>query len=221
MSDDTQMSHDSTDDATVEDTQQNSDNEQKSEQVEKGDTVLTGDEKAESDESDESEENGDSEEKEGAPEEYETFTVPEGMTLDEEAIKVFTPLAKEIGLSQEKAQKLVDLYSDQVNRVTESILSELGKVRESWEKQVAEDPELSKKENQSVAKKAVINFEKVIPGFREMLDETGAGSHPVMVAAMLKIGKDFYTEDTFERGTGKSTPSFAKTMYPNSDFKDE
>ena len=42
------------------------------------------------------------------PEKYE-FKLPEGVTLDEAAIALVTPAFKELGLSQEQAQKLVDL----------------------------------------------------------------------------------------------------------------
>ena len=38
------------------------------------------------------------------------FTPPEGGELDANALAVFEPIAKELGLSQEQAQKLVDIY---------------------------------------------------------------------------------------------------------------
>ena len=47
------------------------------------------------------------------PEKYE-FKLPEGMTLDAEKLKVVEPLFKELGLSNEQAQKLVD-YQIQAN----------------------------------------------------------------------------------------------------------
>jgi len=45
---------------------------------------------------------------EGAPEKYEAFKVPEGVTIDETAATEFGALAKELNLTQENAQKLVD-----------------------------------------------------------------------------------------------------------------
>ena len=45
-----------------------------------------------------------------APESYTDFSVPEGHTLDAAAIESATPLFRELGLSQDQAQKLVDFY---------------------------------------------------------------------------------------------------------------
>ncbi len=46
---------------------------------------------------------------EGAPEKYE-FTVGEGVELDTEALKDFEPVARDLNLTNEQAQKLVDAY---------------------------------------------------------------------------------------------------------------
>lgn len=46
---------------------------------------------------------------EGAPEKYE-FQAAEGVELDTEALKEFEPVARELNLTNEQAQKLVDAY---------------------------------------------------------------------------------------------------------------
>ena len=46
---------------------------------------------------------------EGAPEKYE-FTAGEGVELDTEALKDFEPVARDLNLTNEQAQKLVDAY---------------------------------------------------------------------------------------------------------------
>jgi hypothetical protein len=48
------------------------------------------------------------------PEKYAEFKVPEGMELDKEMMNEATPLFKEIGLTQEKAQKIADLYGTKI-----------------------------------------------------------------------------------------------------------
>lgn len=45
----------------------------------------------------------------GAPEKY-AFTAPEGQELDTSALAQFEPVARELNLTQEQAQKLVDVY---------------------------------------------------------------------------------------------------------------
>ena len=48
---------------------------------------------------------------EGAPEKYEAFKLPEGFEANEEVLTSFTQLAKDSNLSQESAQKLIDLQA--------------------------------------------------------------------------------------------------------------
>ncbi|MDD1107598.1 peptidase, partial [Klebsiella pneumoniae] len=44
-----------------------------------------------------------------APEKYE-FTAPEGAELDSKAVELFEPVARELGLSNDQAQKLAGLW---------------------------------------------------------------------------------------------------------------
>ena len=53
------------------------------------------------------------------PEKYE-FKLPEGMTLDLEKLKIVEPVFKDLGLSNEQAQKLVDLQSQIVKNEEEA-----------------------------------------------------------------------------------------------------
>ena len=48
----------------------------------------------------------------GAPEAYTEFTVPEGYKLEGERLEQTQALFKELGLSQDKAQKLVDKFCE-------------------------------------------------------------------------------------------------------------
>jgi len=46
---------------------------------------------------------------EGPPEKYE-FQLPDGMELDQEALAEFDPIARELNLNNEQAQKLASIY---------------------------------------------------------------------------------------------------------------
>jgi len=53
--------------------------------------------------------------KEGAPDAYEDFKLPDGMEAAKELVDDFKPLLKdELNLSQDKAQKLIDFYTQKV-----------------------------------------------------------------------------------------------------------
>ena len=50
-------------------------------------------------------------EKDTKPTEYTDFALPEGMTMNSEVLDEFKPIALDVGLTQEQAQKMVDIYS--------------------------------------------------------------------------------------------------------------
>ncbi|KAE9882863.1 peptidase, partial [Escherichia coli] len=64
---------------------------------------------------------------EGAPEKYE-FTAGEGVELDTEALKDFEPVARDLNLTNEQAQKLVDAYPKILAGVQQ-------RQAEAWQKQ--------------------------------------------------------------------------------------
>src|SRR5437879_843733 len=49
-----------------------------------------------------------------APEAYTDFTAPEGYTLDAKTIDAVMPIFKELGLTQDQAQKLVTFHASQL-----------------------------------------------------------------------------------------------------------
>lgn len=152
--------------------------------------------------------------KPAVPETYE-FVAPEGVTLDASLVAEFTPIAKELGLTQEQAQKVVDLH-------TKAIAATETKIREAWESQQAgwleaakADPEIGGAkltDTVAVAKKAMDRF--ATPQLREVLEQTGLGNHPELVRLMAKIGKAI-SEDTLVGVNAGEAPDRLRSMYPS------
>jgi hypothetical protein len=71
-----------------------------------------------------------------APEKYEAFTMPEGMTADPKMVEAFSPVFKDAGLSQAGAQKIVDAYIANQN-AQQAAHSNVG---EAWRESVQNDP---------------------------------------------------------------------------------
>lgn len=137
-------------------------------------------------------EKAEKEKKPAAPEKYE-FTPPEGQELDANALAVFEPIAKELGLSQEQAQKLVDIYPQIQQQQAEA----WGKQVADWGEQVKADKEIGgDKFNASVgaAQRALDQFGNT--ELREYLNASGLGNHPALVRFCAKVGKAM-AEDTF------------------------
>jgi hypothetical protein len=153
----------------------------------------------------------------GAPDEYEPFQAPEGVELDPAKLETFTPLAKELNLSQENAQKLLDVYADTEIARAETAQQEWDELQDGWVSEAKEDKEIGGDNwNESVAMcaKAVDAFGT--PELKEMLNFTGAGNHPELIRMFAKIGKAV-SEDKFVFGNagdgGQKT--VAELLYPS------
>lgn len=127
-----------------------------------------------------------------APEAYE-FTAPEGVTLDPDAVAEFEPIARELDLTNEQAQKLVDIQAGLVR-----------KQYEAWDKQVATwvtEVKTDKEIGGTETKKSLVNAQAAItkfgtPELKAALDSTKMGNHPELVRVFARIGKAM-AEDSF------------------------
>lgn len=143
----------------------------------------------------------------GAPEKYE-FKAPEGSEYDPEILESFSGAAKEAGLTQDAAQKLIEkmapaLAARQVDQVNA--------IHEDWRQSALSDKEFGGEkltENLAVARKALDQF--ATPELRTLLDETGLGNHPEVIRMLYRTGKAI-SEDKFvggaSAGTGKADPT--------------
>jgi hypothetical protein len=150
---------------------------------------------------------------EGAPEKYE-FKAPEGKEFDAAVIENFSEVAKELNLSQDAAQKILDKMGPTIAaRQAEQVEA----VRNEWANASKSDKEFGGEklqENLGVAKKALDTF--ATPELRSLLNESGLGNHPEVIRFMYRAGMAI-SEDGFVTGKASkaSDTSMAQRMYPN------
>lgn len=149
----------------------------------------------------------------GAPDKYEAFKLPEGLTLDTAVTAKFTGLAKELNLSQEQAQKLIDLQSELVINSGKAQVEAFAKTVAAWKDQTLKELGSDADKKLSIAAKT-----KVLFGTKELinlLDESGLGNHPEVVKFFIKIGEKV-SEDKFAAGKGGAEEkSMADRLYPS------
>ncbi len=164
------------------------------------------------------------------PEAY-TFKAPEGIKLDDKAIAEVTPLFKEMKLSQDSAQKLVDFYAkaqvSEAKRAAEAVTS----MRTEWRDAVMKDSELGPKLDTIKADigKAILQASngdaKLVSDFKAAMDLTGAGDNPAIIKMINRLSAAV-NEGTHVTGSGPSEhgqvangrasrPSAAEALYPN------
>ena len=163
-------------------------------------------------ENDKQDEKKDGDKPEGAPEKYE-FQAAEGVELDTEALKEFEPVARELNLTNEQAQKLVDAYPKILAGVQQRQAEAWQKTTEQWAADVKADKEIGGdklKTNLSAAQRALDQFGT--PELKEYLNTTGLGNHPDLVKTFVKIGKAM-SEDGMVTGGNEGQRSAAEVLY--------
>lgn len=150
---------------------------------------------------------------EGAPEKYE-FKGGEGVELDTEALKEFEPIARELNLTNEQAQKMVDLYGTKIMPMVQKQQAEAWqKQTEGWAEAVKADKEIGGDKltaNLSAAQRALDQFGT--QDLKEYLNATGLGNHPDLVKTFVKIGKAM-SEDGMVDGSNQGQRSAAEVLY--------
>ena len=125
-------------------------------------------------------------EAEKAPEKYE-FKVPEGMEVDQEMVDKFTPAFKELGLSQARAQKLVDIYSEARKADAELQAATFTKFVEELKAETIKELGADYKKELSFAAKSRDRFAS--PELIEKLNQSGLANDKDMVKLFITIGK--------------------------------
>lgn len=157
------------------------------------------------------------EEKTGAPEKYEDFKAPEGQEYDDEFIKAYGDVAKELNLSQKDAQKLLDKVSPVVRDRQQA---QIDAVKQGWLDNSKGDKEFGGDKleaNLAVAKTALDKFGT--PELKQLMNQTGLGNHPELIRFFYRAGKAI-SEDTYvgghKEGEGdrpKNFNDFAAKLY--------
>ena len=126
-------------------------------------------------------------EQKGAPESYEEFKAPEGQQFDPEVLNNFKDVAKELNLSQEAAQKMLDKMAPVV---AQRQSQQMEAFRSQWAEQSTTDKEFGGEklsENLGVARKALDTFGST--ELKSLLNESGLGNHPEFIRLLYRAGK--------------------------------
>ena len=169
-------------------------------------------------------------EKTPAPEKYE-YKLPEGMKLDDAMRTKTDTMFKDMGLSNESAQKLVDFYGEQISALATAPVKAYQDLTAEWRSAAESHPDLRGKlgpgqEINVRISKALdgLGDSKLASDFRSIMDLTGAGNHPAFIRVLDKLAQRV-TEGTHVAGNGPSKdgqsarpsapPTAAAAMWPN------
>lgn len=163
-------------------------------------------------------EDGDEKSKEeaeqGAPEQYEEFQAPEGLSYDDQFMGTFKDVAKELNLSQKQAQHLLDKCAPVLaQRQVEQIKA----VSDQWVERTKADKEIggtnwtrAASDIARVRDRFGVNADgKMDPDIAEFMS-TPIGNHPGLLKLLARVGRAVGEAD-FPKGDadrdGKITPT--------------
>ena len=153
------------------------------------------------------------------PESYDLASViPEGFELNQERMESFTAVAKEAGLSQENASKLAAYGIQMMQESASDVQQEFASKVNTWGEQAKTELGAEFTNTVRLAASGIEVMEKQIPELRTMLNETGAGNHPVMIKAMAMIGK-LVAEENGSKLLGGQPQAGNTSIYSNTNFK--
>jgi hypothetical protein len=167
-----------------------------------------------------------------APDTYTPWTVPEGYELDAKLVEQATPVFKELGLSQEQSQKLVDLYAKATTEANKAVMDSLAETRKEWREGMLKDPALGKLVGKDgnfgpdsplvqTVNRALTGLQnpKLVSDFKAAMDLTGAGDNPAFVRVLHALASKVTEGTSYAQGqptkTGTSRPSAGAALYPN------
>lgn len=149
--------------------------------------------------------------------------LPEGTELTKTAVDEIVAFAKEQGLSQEAAQKLVDREHSALNQLKQTQQQQFEQKREEWWKAVESDVELGGENLKKTSEYSRQALERFAPeSLKTFLAESPFGNHPDLVRLFANIGKAMQGDSLVVSGAQSSSPKDpVKLMYDYDKTKGE
>ena len=162
------------------------------------------------------------------PDSYTFQPTADGQPLDAESVAEITPVFKELGLSQDQADKLIGFHNKQMEKLQAKLSSDVMTMREGWRNEIKADKEIGGKLEQvaaEIGKAKVLLGPELSASLNEAMDLTGAGDHPAFIKAFYKFaqlvneGKPVAPANPSPFGQkapgAAARPSAAQALYPN------
>ena len=157
------------------------------------------------------------------PERYDLML--EGLSLDPALVTQADPVLREIGLTNDAANKLLPVARDIMTRTQADVVRQLAEAaatqKQGWQDAFAADPEIGgarRSETEHLAARGLdtLGYREGHP-FRRALDDSGFGNHPDLIRAFRRLGEMVGEDGAFVRPT--TAPAQARPvwerLYPN------
>lgn len=153
------------------------------------------------------------------PIEYTDFTIPDGLIVDEKLMGDFKALATEAKMTQEQAQKVLDLHTSTLKEAAEAPYRAWTETQQQWQKDVMADKEIGGK-NFETAKATIAKALDQVGGneaakIREAFNFTGAGNNPEIFRIMYRMANAITEGSIVQGNPAGGGKSLGEKMYPS------
>ena len=146
---------------------------------------------------------------------YADFRLPAGAQIDEAILGDFKTLAAECGMSQEAAQKMLDLQAKANQQAFDVVI----KQRQDWRQSITNDPEFGGANLEQTVKDArsLLNKHDASGNVLAMLEQSGFGDNPDVIKFLARVQRAMPKEDDVLTGKegAKDTRPLAERLWPN------
>lgn len=184
----------------------------------KGDGGEDGDKDDSEDDSKDADSEEDEEKKSEVPEKYD-LELGDDTSLEESDLERIATEGRELGLSSEECQGLVDLEDRVSKQFQERQMDHVKEVRGTWIKEAETDKEIGGenfKENLELSKRVIDKFGS--DGFKKLVEDTDFGNHKEVIRVFARIGKLMGEDNLVHSKTppgGKKLSAEEKLYGPN------
>lgn len=182
---------------------QNGDQNQDDGQNQDGKDDQAGDDgKGDGDKKDLENQSSDDKKTKNVPEKYDLKLAKDSL-LKEDALSALSELSKDMGLSNDQAQKLVEAHEAVLVTYQNALKEAHDKEVDEWGSQIKNDKVVGGdkfEQNATIANKAIEKFGS--NEFKDLLQKTGYGNHPELFRFVLAVGRAMGNDNPPRGGSG-------------------
>lgn len=154
----------------------------------------------------------------GAPESYDfAATIPEGVEMDEAITKEYSDIARSMNLTNEQANQMAAYGIKYGQQIADAVRSQYNAEVKAWGEAAKAEMGAKFESTMSTAGAGIEAVEKVVPGIRKALNETGAGNRIEVIRAFEMLGQLVQADPgKMVNAGGAMEQAKPQTWYPNS-----
>ena len=144
-------------------------------------------------------------------------TIPEGVEMDEAITKEYSDIARSMNLTNEQANQVAALGIKYGQQVAEAARNQYNAEVKAWGEAAKAEMGADFEKTMTTAGAGIEAVEKVVPGIRKALNETGAGNRIEVIRAFEMLGQLVQADPgKMVNAGGNMEQAKPQTWYPNS-----